>query len=45
LRSCNKRFAAAVFNNWRNKVLKAENEFKRHVRIVSMARFAPRKFA
>ncbi len=35
------RFAAAVFNNWRNKVLKAENEFKRHVRIVLMARFAP----
>ena len=28
-----------------NKVLKAENEFKRHVRIVSMARFAPWKFA
>lgn len=28
MRSCNKRFAAAVFNNWRNKVLKAENEFK-----------------
>lgn len=29
----------------RNKVLKAENEFKRRALTVSMAKFAPRKFA
>ncbi len=45
IEAATKRFAAAVFNNWRNKVLKAENEFKRHVPNRINGEIRARKFA
>src|SRR5471030_561677 len=45
LTNCWRKSAAEVFINWRNKVLKAENEFNRRVLIALTKRFARKKFA